>query len=284
MGIDAHARAFIAYASAKKPLGRVATIGRQSLMVRADIAKFGRYCESFLAERFNAVLVESFDYSDYEGATYTVDLNHPFVPCKTYNTVLDCGSLEHIYNVPQALANVSALCDKGAQIIHVLPANNFCGHGFWQFSPELFFSLYSDSNGYAETEVFLADLQNRQAWFEVKRPANGKRAQVVSKAPLYVLCRTVKNSQCSSKNVQQSDYVHTWSHEVRTREKRNSLFGAIKRIVKSSDWLYRASLRIYQSGRDCAEPIVNPKALSSMNHYLTRRRIADLVPAPWARD
>ena len=45
MGIDAHARTFIAYASAKKPLGRVATIGRQSLMVRGDIARFGRYCE-----------------------------------------------------------------------------------------------------------------------------------------------------------------------------------------------------------------------------------------------
>ena len=35
----------------------------------------------------------------------------------------------------------------GGMIIHALPANNFCGHGFWQFSPELFYELYSPENG-----------------------------------------------------------------------------------------------------------------------------------------
>lgn len=284
MGIDAHARNFIAYVSAKKPLGCVATIGRQSLMMRKDIARFGPYCERLLTERFKAVLVDSFDYSNYEGATHTMDLNHPFVPCKTYDTVLDCGSLEHIYNVQQALANVSALCDKGGQIIHVLPANNFCGHGFWQFSPELFFSLYSDANGYTETEVFLADLTNRHVWFQVKRPVNGERAQVVCARPLYALCRTVKSFDCSSKNVQQSDYVHIWSRELTRGEKRSGLFGLIKRIVKKSNWLYRTSLSVYQLGRDCMDEIANPKTLSSLNPHLTRRRIADLLPAHWGQD
>jgi hypothetical protein len=37
-----------------------------------------------------------------------------------------------------ALENVQAI-SGGGEIIHVLPANNLCCHGFWQFWPELFF-------------------------------------------------------------------------------------------------------------------------------------------------
>jgi len=66
--------------------------------------------------------------------------------------------MEHVFNASQGLKNVTRLCAPGGQIIHSLPANNFCNHGFWQFSPELFFSLYSDKNGYSETEIFLADV------------------------------------------------------------------------------------------------------------------------------
>lgn len=72
--------------------------------------------------------------------------------------------------------------------MHISPGNNFCGLGFWQFSPELFFSLYSESNRYAETQVFLANLTSPRHWFEVEQPMNGRRAEVVSTTPLYVMC------------------------------------------------------------------------------------------------
>ena len=66
MGIDIHELNFITYAAKKKQLGRVATIGRQALIVPGLIARFGTYCEEFLLKRFGATLVESYDLSNYE--------------------------------------------------------------------------------------------------------------------------------------------------------------------------------------------------------------------------
>ena len=128
-----------------------------------------------------------------------------------YSTVIDAGTLEHIYNIPQAFMNCSSLCKPGGQILHILPANNFCGHGFWQFSPELFFSLYSVENGYIETEVFLADVTNIDKWYKVKKPINGQRVNVHSSNRLHVLVRAVlATDDYSHKNIQQSDYEFKW--------------------------------------------------------------------------
>src|SRR5262249_36459999 len=130
-------------------------------------------------------------------------------PHDTSDTVIDSRSLQHIYNVSQPFANVSALCVVGGQILHALPANNQCGHGFWQFSPELFYSLYSEANGYRETRVFIANTVDETHWYEVKPPANGGRAEVMSPTPLVVLVRTKKDGPLRQ-DVQQSDYAHVW--------------------------------------------------------------------------
>src|SRR5262249_33520465 len=127
--------------------------------------------------------------------------------------------LEHVYNVTQALKNVSSLANPGAQIIHVLPANGYCGHGFWQFSPELFFTLYSERNGYRDTEVLLADLGDERSWFIVKKPHGGKRADVVTSKALYVLVRTTVPQAFSHDNVQQSDYSFAWDKSTAAAEK-----------------------------------------------------------------
>jgi len=220
MGINVHSLQFLMFARRKQPFGRVATIGRQGIHVPKSRLKrlmnlnnevdFGPFCEELLKDQFGAVKVDSFDFSDFENATHLVDMNKPLAIDETYDTIFDGGSIEHIYNAPQALANVSAMCADQGQILHMLPANNFCGHGFWQFSPELFFSLYSEPNGYKETQVFLADRTNERIWFEVRKPQPGNRAEVVSSAALYVLVRTRKTGRFSHETVQQSDYVYNW--------------------------------------------------------------------------
>ena len=225
MGVEYNAVQFLRYAAKKAQFGRVATIGRQSMdineeQLRRVVAlpaeyKHERYCERFLTEYFNAESVESFDYSDFEGADHIEDLNKPLgKQYSRYDTVLDFGCLEHIYNVPQAFKNLSELCSEGGQIIHILPANNMCAHGFWQFSPELFFSLYSKANGYAETQVFLADLSREELWYQLTPPENGQRIILNSCARLSLLCRTVKGPAFSHDNVQQSDYVFWWAQNA----------------------------------------------------------------------
>ena len=225
MGIDVHSLNWLRHAKNKyHDFGKTITIGRQELHAPESIIRIAlkldsnyeneKYCDFLLRNCFGSSVVDSMDNSDYENASIIHDMNQPLPTAieREYDTVLDIGCLEHIYNAPQALRNCSLLCKSGGQIIHALPANNLCGHGFWQFSPELFFSLYSSENGYADTEVFLADLSDLDRWFKVRPPDNGQRIDVISRTALYVLVRTVlKGRHFTHANVQQSDYVYNWS-------------------------------------------------------------------------
>jgi hypothetical protein len=274
MGIDIHGFNFIRYASKEKGLGRVATIGRQGLTVPALVAQFGRYCEEFFLKELRATLVDSYDCSDYEGATYIQDMNRPLTREARYDTVIDCGTLEHIYDAPQALKNVSQLCDIGGQIIHVLPANNFCGHGFWQFSPELFFSLYSQTNGYAGTEVFLADLKKPSVWYEVVRPIQG-RAEVTSRSPLYVMCRTVKTGDSPHENIQQSDYVQIWNAGA---QQTKTKFGAgLRAGIKNHPRLYGYALGVRHAVTSRLQRMLHPTSVGGRNRHLKKHFVSELL-------
>lgn len=198
----------------------------------------------------------------------------PLKDRRTYDTVIDAGSLEHVYNAPQALLNVSELCREGGQILHILPANNFCGHGFWQFSPELFFSLYSESNGYSDTRVFLASEYRTDFWYEVLKPDRGQRANVISFMPVFALCRTVKARKCPEISVQQSDYVHTWREDEPNRphsESRPKWRARIRSVLQESalvDFAYVFYIKM--SGK---------WSLSARNPHLVAHSIDSLAAA-----
>ena len=71
-----------------------------------------------------------------------------------FDLVIDFGTTDHIYNFPMALLNASTFLNKNGVIIHALCANNWINHGFYQISPGLFYSLYSEKNGYSNTQIF----------------------------------------------------------------------------------------------------------------------------------
>lgn len=263
MGLDIHALNFLKYSIKTKGLGETLTIGRQSLQVKTILKEIKKenpklsstiYCEGYLKKYLGSTKVDSVDNSDYEGATYICDMNKqiPSNMVSKFDTVFDGGCLEHIYNIPQALKNCSKLCRSGGQIIHVLPANNFCGHGFWQMSPELFFSLYSSKNGYKNTEVFLADLTDSRRWYKVIKPENGNRVNVLSSNPLYVLVRTFRaDENFSHAEVQQSDYEYSWDlsdikREGKTIKKIKVKKTKIKKIKKSIIKRLRKNYFIYE--------------------------------------
>ena len=216
-----------------------------------------------MIDLLGATKVVSFDNSDYEQATYIADMNLPIECAETYDTVLDAGTLEHIYNAAQALKNVSTMCAEGGQILHILPANNQCGHGFWQFTPELFHSLYSQANGYSETTVFLASYDNEAHWYEVEAPSNGQRIVIQSVGPLYVLCRTKRGSRVSHDRVQQSDYVYAWDRKDTIKPDIN----LVKELVKGSP--LAPALRALNS--------LFGSVSVSRNPFLTKRSVADVI-------
>lgn len=223
MGIDIHGLNLLLFVRNRKPLGDTITIGRQGLHLSAGQVKdivgiSGPYehklfCEDLLTTYLQADVVDSVDFSDYEEATHIHDMSEPIPDhlANRYDTVMDYGTSEHVYNLPQVFENYSRMLRPGGQIVHVLPANNFTGHGFWQFSPELFFSLYSTENGYAETEVFIADLSDETRWYRILPPRDGQRINIESHSPLYALVRTVRQGDAFDHgSVQQSDYTALW--------------------------------------------------------------------------
>lgn len=288
MGFDVHTLNFMLATKKWGPFGKTVTIGRQNLNVPESFLRKALslgpdyknevYVDQLLLKFFGSDKVDSIDLSGFEEASIVHDMNIalPSTHQGLYGTVIDSGCLEHIYHAPQALQNCSLLAKPGGQILHILPANNFCGHGFWQFSPELFFSIYSDSNGYRDTEVFLADLAIEDTWFKVKPPANGQRVTVHSGTPLYALVRTVKKGlDFSHSQVQQSDYVHEWASRPAGMpgENRPKPPSRIKHFLKKSKLIYALMSPFYQ----VYLRLNSPAHLNAKNPGLTEMKVSSLI-------
>src|SRR5919199_152404 len=154
MGLDIHCLNLLRFGEkAGVDYSSLLTIGRPGFFVSEDeLARFFResgapprareswatkgdgFCEAFLKAVFGAQDVASLDASPYENATFIQDMNLPWRPDRRFSAVLDFGCLEHVFNFPVAIANVIAACRDGGHLLHALPANNWCGHGFYQFS------------------------------------------------------------------------------------------------------------------------------------------------------
>lgn len=104
--------------------------------------------------------VRAVDYSDFEGAELIHDLNLP-APAAwrgRFDGILDSGTLEHVFDVPAALANIVALLRVGGRVIHISPCHGFANHGFYQFSPTLLADYYQ-ANNFANLRVYIAEEQ-----------------------------------------------------------------------------------------------------------------------------
>jgi SAM-dependent methyltransferase len=92
----------------------------------------------------------SLDFSDFEGADVLFDMNRPDTPaelCDRFDTVLDCGTLEHVFHFPNALGNCFRALKPGGRVVHFLPAANWLDHGFYSFSPTVLADFYA-ANGW----------------------------------------------------------------------------------------------------------------------------------------
>lgn len=107
-----------------------------------------------LFELYGASL-DVYDITDERGCEIICDLNYPFPAnaCGQYDYVLDVGTLEHCFNVAQALVNMACLLKVGGIVIHENPFN-WGNHGFYNLNPTLFHDFYTD-NGFALLECVL---------------------------------------------------------------------------------------------------------------------------------
>ena len=120
-----------------------------------DGYRFGEYADRFWRDILGVRDLSTIDNSDYEGASIVHDLNRPVPPelWEGFDAVVEAGSLEHIFNFPVAIANLMKMVRVGGTIFLTTVANNLCGHGFYQFSPELIYRVFSPENGFDNTSV-----------------------------------------------------------------------------------------------------------------------------------
>jgi hypothetical protein len=126
-----------------------------------------------------------------------------------------------VFTPSVGLANMMRMVRVGGSLITWTPANNLCGHGFYQFSPEFFFSTLTDERGFDLRHVSLVEcvfpsvslVAPRRA-FQVRSPLEARRrVEVLSKRPLMLLAHAVKTAHLDipfGRFPQQSDYVAAW--------------------------------------------------------------------------
>lgn len=112
--------------------------------------------------------VESMDVSDYENCTHVHDLNRP-VPENLYgryDVIFDGGTVEHVFDTPSCLRNIHAMLKVGGRIIHGSPSTNHVDHGYYMFSPVLFYDYY-DANNYKIEQsllIFHTQQHDKDLW------------------------------------------------------------------------------------------------------------------------
>ena len=238
MGLDADCIRFLTTASARgHRLGDVLTLGRQELSDGTRIARAHSLLEppdesrrfaEWALRGIGATSVGSLDASAYEQASVIHDLNAPLSEAhhERFDTVIDGGTLEHVFDVRQSLSTLMQLTRVGGSVFLFTPANNQMGHGFYQFSPELFFRAFAPSNGFEIRRMVLQPLVFLRRSYEVANPAVvGERVALIHRAPVRLLVHAVRtgNVPIFAEAPQQSDYSTAWERGTRRNSAREEL-------------------------------------------------------------
>jgi len=220
---------------------RMLTLGRQSMYLTAPAvaelaARYGvrsypddlhtdAYADRFFASFLGAESIVSLDASSYESAALVHDLNLPVGGDlqQRFDAVFDGGALEHVFNFPVAIASCMRMLAIGGRFYASTAANNCMGHGFYQFSPELFYRIFAPAFGFEAERVWALESRHLGGEhgsvgpiYSVLDPeALRSRVMVVNRRPLSLFVQARKvlhlDDPFARGFPQQSDYVALWS-------------------------------------------------------------------------
>lgn len=262
MGINQDSVEFLRFArSVGVSFESTATIGRQSWFakpeqVRKALVAFGEQISlgeaqhlveggggfaDLLFGRLGAREVAAVDMSDFEGATILHDMNLPIEESLNdrFTCVFDGGALEHVFNFPTAIENCMKMVRPGGHLLAIVVLNNQVGHGFYQFSPELYFRVLSPANGFEVAHLFIRDEGLRGSWIRVTDPVVlGRRTSVstTGEAVLCVIAKRIGDARINE-TPQQSDYDSRWQAHDSKVDYRATASTRAERIRQS---IYRA--------------------------------------------
>ena len=175
---------------------------------------FWGFAEPFF-QLLGAAHIRSLDASDYQQATDIHDLNNPLprALAQQFSAVFDGGTIEHVFNAPEAYRGGMDMVAVGGHFIQVTVANNYMGHGFWQMSPELIFRIFCRENGFRVCSVLLHEVIPGGAWYRVTDPAVCRlRVELCNDQPTYIgtIAQRIADVPIFKSPPQQSDYAAEW--------------------------------------------------------------------------
>jgi hypothetical protein len=226
--------------------------------------------------------VDSMDASPFEGATLIHDLNTPIDESlkERYTTVYDGGTLEHVFNFPQAVRNCMEMLRQGGCFIQAGPANNCTGHGFYQFSPELSYRVFAPENGFEIVAVLFREDVRGGRWYTVANPATvRKRVQMTNRLPMgmYTIARRVAIQPIFEAPPQQSDYQAGW------HESKSPSGGVYHKQRKSWRDVARNAVSSLPAGLERLVRVVYTPGLESQPDCYRRIHDRDVVQGRFAR-
>jgi hypothetical protein len=218
--------------------GAVVSLGRQNVVLHpkhlrllSKIARAGAWLDNyqrgdFADEMFRSAFgfdrIESIDISGFEGAGVVADISKP-LPAELlgqFDLAVDGGTLEHVFDYPSGVANLMRLVRVGGVVYTQNPCSGLAGHGFYQFSPELMYRVFSPENGFhiefvriAQSRTIIVEQTVDHSVYDVADPAHvGARVNVQGGRPTMLLCLATKVADVEpfQQPPMQSDYVPRW--------------------------------------------------------------------------
>jgi hypothetical protein len=213
------------------------------------------YADSFFS-LLGAKSLKAIDASRYEGAEVIHNLNAelPAELHEQFSCLIDGGTLEHIFDVRQSFKSSMEMVRVGGHFISCQMANNCMGHGFYQFGPEFFYSIFTHDNGY---ELEFVVLNEDGIWYEPLAPAKIRervQARTRSAAYIFAVARRVSSVAPFRSAPHQSDYVWNLGQQEMKSTQAPQRVGAISRIRRirrilgdlKRDYLYAALPRLWE--------------------------------------
>ncbi len=223
----------------------VARLYKTDISKTEDRLTKSKYSDLFFTELLGVRNLQVLDNSNYEGAGLVHDLNLtiPKNLENSFDVIVDSGTFEHVFNFPVAISNCMKMLKVGGTLFICTPTNNYMGHGFYQFSPEVFFRILDKDNGFEIKNAILvkhpypaAELSSNQKMYDVIDPnLIRQRGGLMSKFPALIMieAKKISDTEIFKKYPQQSDYSTLWNKtENNIPKKENvSLKNKIKKIL-----------------------------------------------------
>lgn len=118
----------------------------------------------------------AFDLHGYSDYTREVDLNCDYGEDDLgapYDTVVNLGTLEHVFDIAQAFATIHKVTKPGGLMYHQSPFQGWHDHGFYSVHPTLFWDL-AEANDYQVVMALYAELNPPKAYQFKNRQALGE--------------------------------------------------------------------------------------------------------------